>query len=84
MENGEKTTDIDDDGIFIMCDCYGHALHVARFEKEEEIYLSVFERGLYGGKLSWRERECAGCGRFYGGDHLSQMSSYLPVTSKKN
>jgi len=43
------------DQKFIMCDCHSHALVVERFD-DEEVYIALFERGLNGRKLSFRER----------------------------
>jgi hypothetical protein len=39
-----------------MCDCHTHGFIVERFEDEEEVYLSLFERSISGRKLSIKER----------------------------
>lgn len=45
-----------DEQKFISCDCYSHGIIVERFEDEEEVYLTLFERGIKGRKLSIKER----------------------------
>ena len=40
---------------FLICDCYSHGLLVEKFD-DEEICLSLFERGLSGRTLGWSER----------------------------
>ena len=44
------------DSAFLICDCFSHGLLVERFEGEEEVSLSLFERGLNGRILSWSSR----------------------------
>lgn len=44
------------DSKFLICDCYEHGLLVEKFEGEDELYISLFERGLDGRKLSFKER----------------------------
>ena len=44
------------DSAFLICDCFQHGLLVERFKDEEEVSLSLFERGLSGRILSWQER----------------------------
>ena len=44
------------DSEFLICDCYSHGLLVERLDDEEEVYLSLFERGLEGRILSWSSR----------------------------
>ncbi len=46
----------DQDSIFLICDCFSHGLLVEKFKDEEEVYLSLFERGLNGRVLGWSER----------------------------
>ena len=46
----------DQDSIFLICDCFSHGLLVEKFKDEEEVSLSLFERGLSGRILPWRER----------------------------
>ena len=46
----------DQDSIFLICDCFEHGLLVEKFNDEEEVSLSLFERGLSGRVLSWSER----------------------------
>ena len=46
----------DPESIFLTCDCHGHGLLVERFKDEEEVSLSLFERGLDGRTLGWAER----------------------------
>ena len=46
----------DPDSIFLICDCYEHGLLVEKFKDENEVSLSLFERGLSGRVLPWRER----------------------------
>lgn len=38
----------DQDSIFLICDCYEHGLLVEKFKDENEVSLSLFERGLKG------------------------------------
>ena len=40
---------------FLICDCYSHGLIVEKFD-DEEVCLSLFERGLTGRTLGWSER----------------------------
>ena len=44
------------DSAFLICDCLSHGLLVEKFEGEEEVSLSLFERGLNGRILSWSSR----------------------------
>lgn len=44
------------DSKFLICDCYEHGLLVEKFKDENEVSLSLFERGLKGRILSWSER----------------------------
>ena len=44
------------DSEFLICDCYSHGLLVERLDDEEEVYLSLFERGLEGRILPWSSR----------------------------
>ncbi len=44
------------DSTFLICDCFSHGLLVEKFEGEEEVSLSLFERGLNGRILSWSSR----------------------------
>lgn len=44
------------DSEFLICDCYSHGLLVEKFENEEEVSLSLFERGLDGRILSFSSR----------------------------
>ena len=46
----------DQDSIFLICDCYEHGLLVEKFKHENEVSLSLFERGLSGRTLGWSER----------------------------
>ena len=46
----------DPDSIFLIFDCYEHGLLVEKFKDENEVSLSLFERGLSGRVLPWRER----------------------------
>ena len=46
----------DQDSIFLICDCYEHGLLVEKFNDENEVSLSLFERGLKGRTLCWSER----------------------------
>jgi hypothetical protein len=46
----------DQDSIFLICDCYGHGLLVEKYNDEKKVSLSLFERGLDGRILSWRDR----------------------------
>ena len=57
MEMGTKVDCMNkDDSIFLLCDCNSHALFVEKFKDEEEVYVSLFERGLNGRKLSSTEK----------------------------
>ena len=44
------------DSAFLICDCFSPGLLVEKFEGEEEVSLSLFERGLDGRILSWSSR----------------------------
>lgn len=44
------------DSTFLICDCFSHGLLVEKFEGEQEVSLSLFERGLNGRILGWSER----------------------------
>ena len=44
------------DSIFLICDCFSHGLLVEKFKDEEEVSMSLFERGLSGRILPLRER----------------------------
>lgn len=48
MDNIEEHT--------IICDCYSHILYLNKYEDEEELYISFFEQGFDGKKLSFREK----------------------------
>ena len=41
---------------FLICDCHSHGLLVEKFDDEEEVCLSLFERGLDGRILSMSSR----------------------------
>lgn len=45
-----------DDSIFLMCDCYSHALFVEKFKDEEEVCISLFQYGYSGKNMSWFQR----------------------------
>jgi len=45
-----------DDSMFLICEGYSHALFVEKFQDEEEVYISLFERGYTGKRLSLIER----------------------------
>ena len=45
-----------EDSIFLMCDCYSHALFVEKFDGDKEVCISLFERGYSGKRMSWFER----------------------------
>ena len=40
---------------FLICECHSHGLLVEKFD-DEEVCLSLFERGLSGRTLGWSER----------------------------
>ena len=42
------------DSAFLICDCFSHGLLIEKFE--DEVCLSLFERGLNGRILVWSER----------------------------
>ena len=42
--------------VFLICDCFSHGLLVEKFKGEEEVSISLFERGLEGRILSWFSR----------------------------
>jgi len=46
----------EDKSTFLICDCHSHALFLEKFNDEEEIYISFFERGMNGRILTWKER----------------------------
>jgi len=46
----------DEKSLFLICDCYEHGLLLEKFEGENELCLSLFERGLNGRNLSFKER----------------------------
>tara|TARA_R110000868_G_scaffold329126_1_gene589946 strand:+ start:26 stop:307 length:282 start_codon:yes stop_codon:yes gene_type:complete len=58
MEMGTKTDYMKEekDSIFLICDCFEHGLLVEKFKDEDEVSISLFERGLRGRILGWRER----------------------------
>ena len=39
--------------VFLICDCFSHGLLVEKFKDEEEVSISLFERGLEGRVLPW-------------------------------
>lgn len=41
---------------FIMCDCYSHALLLEKDDEDDSLYISMFERGFDGKKMSIRDR----------------------------
>lgn len=45
-----------EESAFFECSCFSHAMHVSKFKEEEEIYISVWERGINNGKLSVWQR----------------------------
>lgn len=45
-----------EDSVFLMCDCYSHALFVEKFKDEEEVCISLFQYGYNGKKMSLIER----------------------------
>jgi len=47
---------MNDDSTFLICDCHSHGLLVEKFKGEEELHISLFERGLSGRTLNWSER----------------------------
>ena len=44
------------DSKFLICECSEHGLLIEKFEDEEEVCISLFERGLKGRTLSFSER----------------------------
>ena len=44
------------DSTFLICDCFSHGLLVEKFKDEQEVCISLFERGLNGRILSWSSR----------------------------
>jgi hypothetical protein len=44
------------DSAFLICDCFSHGLLVEKFKDDQEVYISLFERGLNGRILSWSSR----------------------------
>ena len=44
------------DSAFLICDCFSHVLLVEKFDGEEEVCISIFERGLDGRILSFTSR----------------------------
>lgn len=44
------------DSVFLICDCFSHGLLVEKFKDEQEVCISLFERGLNGRILSWSSR----------------------------
>lgn len=44
------------DSAFLICDCFSHGLLVEKFKDEQEVCISLFERGLNGRILSWSSR----------------------------
>jgi len=45
-----------DESIFLMCECYSHALFVEKFHDEPEVSISLFERGYDGKQIGFVER----------------------------
>jgi len=41
---------------FIVCDCYSHALLLEKDDDADSLYISMFERGFDGKKMSIRDR----------------------------
>lgn len=41
---------------FLMCECYSHALFIEKYEHDEEVSISLFERAFNNRVLSWKER----------------------------
>lgn len=39
-----------------MCDCYSHCLFVEKDDEDNHFFISLFERGTDGRKMSWKER----------------------------
>lgn len=57
MEVGKKIEYMkDQDSTFLICDCFSHGLLIERFKDEDEVSISMFERGLEGRILTWKER----------------------------
>lgn len=46
----------ENESAFLICDCFQHGLLVEKFKDEEEVTLSLYERGLDGRILSIKER----------------------------
>lgn len=42
--------------LFLQCDCSTHGLVLEKFDGEEELHLSLFQRYTRNIKLPWRER----------------------------
>lgn len=45
-----------DDNLFMMCDCQDHALFVEAHPSDRSLWISLFERGVEGKKLSILQR----------------------------
>lgn len=45
-----------DDKLFIMCDCQDHALFVEAHSNDKSLWISLFERGADGKKMSILQR----------------------------
>ena len=48
----------DTDKLFVMCDCYGHALYLEAYKDDDckDLWISLFERGTDGKKMGWSQR----------------------------
>lgn len=46
------------DKLFVVCDCYGHALYLEMYQDDpnKDLWISLFERGTDGKKMCWSQR----------------------------
>jgi len=48
-----KTSKIEE---FIMCSCFSEGIYLVRYKDEEELYLSIFTRGINPKRFNWKDK----------------------------
>ena len=41
---------------FITCSCFSEGIYLVRYKDEEELYLSIFTRGINPKRFNWRDK----------------------------
>jgi len=41
---------------FIACSCYSEGLYVVKYKDEDEVYLSIFTRGINPKRFNWKDK----------------------------